>query len=215
MAWKAASGRESLRTVVILSPFHRAAEEAVYLTESEVFGTPSGEIEVDLGLVAELRDCSSGFVVDDIPHLQEHGIEIQLPFMKALYPDARLVPILTGRPSRLSTTSLAQALNSVFAGRMDETLFVISSNIAADSDPDCARGKSETLLARAASGDWEYLLDRSLSEEFPCGLACISAFMASSLTTGETPVILATGDSTGFDMTEEGYIVHYAALAFA
>ncbi len=215
MAWKAASEREAVRTVVILSPFHRAARDAVYLTESEIFGTPSGEIEVDLELVSEVRDCSSGFIVDDIPHLQEHGIEIQLPFMKVLYPGARLVPILMGRPSRRSTLSLARALDHVFAGRLEETLFVISSNIAADFDESRAKDKSERLLSHVATGDWEYILGNSLSEEYPCGLACIAAFMASSLSGEHEPSVLATSDSAGFDMMEDGYIVQYAAVAFS
>lgn len=215
MAWKAASGRQEVQTVVILSPYHRAADDSVYFTESEVFGTPSGKIEVDLELVSELQDCATGFTVDDIPHLVEHGIEVQLPFMRAIFPEAKLVPILMGRPSVRSTISLAKALGLVFANCMDHCLFVISSNITADRDRAKAGEKAGLLLSRALSGDWKAILDTSVAEEYPCGSSCLAAFMASSLAADLSPQVLATGDSAGFGTCEEAYVVEYAALAFA
>ncbi|MCK7470870.1 MAG: AmmeMemoRadiSam system protein B [Desulfomicrobium escambiense] len=116
--------------VVILAPYHRAEESAVWLPEAEVFQTPLGEVGVHRKYVEELESCGTLFRQNDIPHFEEHGIEVQLPFLQVLFPDASVVPILLGKPLPSAVDSLAKALSLVFREVRDTVLFVVSTNFA-------------------------------------------------------------------------------------
>ncbi|MBL8966101.1 MAG: AmmeMemoRadiSam system protein B [Spirochaetaceae bacterium] len=220
LAWKASLGRAVSR-VVVLCPLHRAQEQAVYLPEAELFETPFGPIPVDHRAVDELLDCGTVFTRNDIPHFEEHGIEMQLPFMKRLFPRASLAPILVGKPSISLVRSLAAALGIVFGERREETLFVISSDLAAssktehDEDRDQAEDRAERVLTLIAEGDWKGILELKAAEEFTaCGSACLAAWLASPLAADTASRVLGRHDSAASRESERERLVFYAALAF-
>ncbi|MDP3178642.1 MAG: AmmeMemoRadiSam system protein B, partial [Spirochaetaceae bacterium] len=184
LAWKAASERP-IRTVVVLSPIHRGEDELVYLPESESYATPMGEVAVDQDAVQEILDCGTSFERNDIPHFEEHGIEVQLPFMRRLFPDAALVPILLGTCAQAPVRALASALDIVFGSRLASTLVVISTDLASGSDPGAASGMADRNIAEIGAGNWKAMIgaDRG-TEGSACGSGCIAAFVASGLSRG-------------------------------
>lgn len=57
--------------------------------------TPLGSIEVDEGLARGLLKVLDGLLVEDEKcHLMEHSIEVQVPFIQHLFPDAKILPIM-------------------------------------------------------------------------------------------------------------------------
>jgi hypothetical protein len=86
-AWSAVGSRRIDR-IVIIAPLRREGGSVAYLPESEAFQTPLGDVEVDLGACADLESCNTLFVTNDIPHLESHAVEVQLPFMRYLFPEA-------------------------------------------------------------------------------------------------------------------------------
>jgi AmmeMemoRadiSam system protein B len=57
--------------------------------------TPLGEVEVDSDLAWGLLKAAGGLVVEDTEgHLMEHSIEVQVPFIQHLFPEAKIVPIM-------------------------------------------------------------------------------------------------------------------------
>jgi hypothetical protein len=215
LAWKSAADRK-IDTVLILSPLHRAEEARIYLPESDYFEMPTGRLIVDTGIVEELRDCGTLMSVNDIPHFEEHGIELQLPFMEAIFPDARLVPVLFGKPSPATVKALASALSIVFADRIRSTLFVISSDLGSSTDESVAALCADRFLKSFLSRDGKAILDDlATGDGFACGSGCASAFFSSGLSQGTRPILLARHDSSASRETGEERIVHYGAIAFA
>ena len=168
---------------------------------------------MDRSSVEELYDCATGFVIDDIPHLMEHSIEVQLPFMRALFPSARLVPVLMGKPSRRNMNILARSLSVVFGARRERTLTVVSSTLASSTESVRAEAKAAWVLDLIQARDWEGILDASSQDEHPCGLPCLAAWLASTLAGGTQPRILATSDTTSIEEYEGEYTAKYAAIA--
>ncbi|MGA2544925.1 MAG: AmmeMemoRadiSam system protein B [Rectinemataceae bacterium] len=215
LAWKSAA-REKVDTVLVLSPLHRAKESLIYLPESDYFDIPTGRVPVDGSLVEEMRDCGTLMSVNDIPHFEEHGIELQLPFMHALLPSARLVPVLLGRPSAAAVKALASALALVFSDRIDSTLVVISSDLGSAIDAHIATAYADRFLRGFLAEDANSLLDGlSAFDGFACGTGCASAYFLSGLSKGMKPVILARHDSSSRRETGEERLVHYAAVALS
>ena len=84
----------SPETFVIFGAVHSwgVAEGAVYATGS--WDTPLGEVAIDEALAGLLLEkCAGGLTDDPASHAQEHSIEVQVPIIKHLYPNAGIVPI--------------------------------------------------------------------------------------------------------------------------
>ncbi len=215
LAWKSAAARD-IGTVLVLSPLHRAEKSIIYLPESDYFEMPSGRIAVDTEIVEEMRDCGTLMSVNDIPHFEEHGIELQLPFMQALFPDAGLVPILLGKPSPSAVKALASALSLVFADRMRSTLVVISSDLGSSNDEKAAKLSADRFIDSFLAEDGAAIMkDYSTEDGCACGSGCASALFSSGILKGTKPVLLSRHDSSASRETGEERLVHYAAIAFA
>lgn len=213
LAWKAVSGRKYGR-VVIISPAHRNFESGIFLPKSESFAISTGTVEVDRHMVRHLHHCSTFCVVDDLPHLEEHGIEMQLPFMAEVLPDALLVPIIVSGSDATMLNTLMKCLLVALGEDLGSTLFVLSSNMGvSDSEAECeslTESFASTLLAR----DFPRLNGIPHPESSFCGRPIVSAFAQSSLLGGETPVFFGSSTSAPCRSEKDEPFVGYAAFGF-
>jgi hypothetical protein len=209
-AWAAASDRVP-STVVLLAPYHRAEESAVWLPEAEFFQTPLGDVPVDRAYVEELETCGTLFRQNDIPHFEEHGIEVQLPFLQVLFPKASVVPVLLGKPAPSAVDSLAKALSLVFTDSRESVLFVVSTNFAGHPSAEEASRRFDRVLTHIASGDDESLYEEYRSETPDmCGVGCLASLMRSRLLEGRTWKLLERADSGSKRSSPAERIVYYA-----
>ena len=97
-AYKAAA-RQAFETIVLVGPSHFAAFDGVALYGEGAFETPLGVAIIDAELAGDL---SRAAVIEErrSPHVREHSLEMQLPFVKRLMPEARIVPLLMGFQTR-------------------------------------------------------------------------------------------------------------------
>lgn len=208
-AWASVRNRRP-SAAVLLAPYHRAEESAVWLPEAEVFQTPLGDVKVDRSSVEELETCGTLFRQNDIPHFEEHGIEVQLPFLQILFPGVPAVPILLGKPTPTAIDSLAKALSLVFSDSPESVLFVVSSNFAGLASEADAPGRFERVLSCISSGD-----DESLYEEYRgetpdmCGVGCLVSLMRSRLLEGRSWNLLGRADSASRRTAQSEKIVYY------
>jgi len=81
-------------TFIVLGVCHAPSQHPYVLT-AQPFDTPLGEAEVDRDVLDRLAAAlgTDGFA-DELLHAQEHSIEFQVVFIKHLFPQARVVPIL-------------------------------------------------------------------------------------------------------------------------
>ena len=214
LAWKSASAR-AVKRVLVLAPYHRAEESLVYLPEAEAFATPLGMVRVDTALVEELRDCGTLFSVNDIPHFEEHGVEVQLPFMRLLFPEASLVPLVVGKPGQALIKSLASALGIVFGGLAEDSLVVLSADLSSGADEELVRRQGSLLAEAVRRLDGEAALEAgSLAGAPACSGHCLASFFASPLAAGLEGLILGRHDSSAARQSGDERLVEYLAAAF-
>ncbi|MDI7275717.1 MAG: AmmeMemoRadiSam system protein B, partial [Anaerolineae bacterium] len=82
-------------SLVILGAVHTwgVTRAAIYPRGS--WATPLGSVQVDQALAEEIVRQAEGLVVDNPrAHAQEHSIEVQLPFVRHLFPEAAIVPLM-------------------------------------------------------------------------------------------------------------------------
>jgi AmmeMemoRadiSam system protein B len=112
--------------VVIMAPNHRIGLNSIALSGASAFATPLGEVEVDQAASKQLAENES-FDINELAHVEEHAVEIQLPLIQRTWPDSTvpIVPMLVPHLSDDLRTSAAAALASL-AG--PDTLILVSTD---------------------------------------------------------------------------------------
>lgn len=208
-----AATERPLSTVVIIAPVHREPEDAIYLTDSAFYATPIGPVPVAVDLVSELETCSTRIFRNDIPHLEEHAIEVQIPFIKHLFPDVPILPILMGRATVTNVKLLARALSATFEEKHDSTLYVVSSNLSNHTEESAAADSMHRLIDLIQRHDCEEILSSYHRQDITaCGAGCIAAICSMKFPKSDIELLSRTNPDSGAD--ESGKIIHYGALAF-
>ncbi len=84
-------------TIIIIGPNHTGYGALVSVYPRGRWATPLGELEVDKELARAIVNNSNYAELDVYAHVEEHSIEVQLPFIQYLYGDrVRIVPIVLG-----------------------------------------------------------------------------------------------------------------------
>jgi AmmeMemoRadiSam system protein B len=198
--------------VVVLGTIHRE-EEGLFLSDSDFFQTPLGNLPVAKVFCEELASCSTLFEINDIPHLREHSIEVLLPFIKYCFPDAAIVPVLMGSFRQSFISALARSLRIVFEPVMRDTLVMVSCNLSMNTDEETARLQAEEcvrlLVEKNAARFTGEVQSGGISA---CGKGPAASLLESGLVNNirgrlvSAPLIRAKG--------EENKTVYYGALAY-
>jgi AmmeMemoRadiSam system protein B len=201
-----------VRTAVLIGPVHRDPEHGIYLPESDAFSTPLGEIPVDAAAVDALCACDPVFRRRDLPHLEEHCLEVQLPFLAHQFPGLSIVPMLVGSSNAATVAALSRGLRLTFEEGAPYTAFIVSANMASymtGKDPEAEAAALEGLLTGC---NWKGVLEAAEKRRIStCGASGIAALLALA-GEGCRVQILARSSSRVVD-DDPSRIVHYAAVS--
>lgn len=101
---------KNYETVVIIGPSHFHLFRGCSIYPGGGYETPLGVVEIDERLASEISK-NSGFKFIPEAHQKEHSVEVQIPFIQKILPQAKIVPIIMGIPTKKTITSLAEALS--------------------------------------------------------------------------------------------------------
>ncbi|HYV38684.1 MAG TPA: AmmeMemoRadiSam system protein B, partial [Gemmataceae bacterium] len=117
------------KTVIIIGPSHTGQGMEWAVAPHQTWSLPGIEIGSDFMLARRLCQAIPGLEMDSVAHQQEHGIEVQLPFLARLAPESKVVGITIGQGDLGSCRRFAQGLAEVIRGREDKPLLLISSDM--------------------------------------------------------------------------------------
>lgn len=210
LAWKAVANL-NIDTIVVITPSHHCFETGIFLPESESFTIPGKELLIEKRVIKGLLHCNSAYLKNDLPHLEEHGIEATLPFAAHIFPDARLIPIIAACSDIPSLIKLFNCLASILESTVSRTLFVLSSNMAVCDTNDQTEQLTEEFRSSITHLNIEAIEEFSHNQPSFCGSAIIAAFLQSNCSSGKNPVFL--GSRTSKLLTEANEpVVGYAAF---
>lgn len=113
--------------IFLVGPNHRGIGHPVSIYPEGVWKSPLGETLVDDTATHQLLKALQ-VSEDPIAHELEHSLEIQLPFIQYLWPDAKIVPVLLADQSMPQAQALGNAIATVFNETTD--LLVASSDFS-------------------------------------------------------------------------------------
>jgi AmmeMemoRadiSam system protein B len=197
---------------------------------SDAWDTPLGRTAIDESLRQALLDSGTA-EIDSSAHRYEHSIEVQLPFIQHLFPDARILPIIV--PANESALALGDALaKSTQAG--GATLVCIGSTdlthygprygftpmgVGAEALHWAGEVNDRQFIDLALSLEPERLLANALENGNACGPGAAAAAISAAKRLGARKgVLLAHTNSNEVMLREMGTAsrdsVGYAAIVF-
>jgi AmmeMemoRadiSam system protein B/AmmeMemoRadiSam system protein A len=121
-AYKLVRGK-GFDTVVILAPSHRYGFEGCSIYPEGGYETPLGIAQVDEALAKQIASAT-GFGYISRAHQEEHAVEIQVPFIQKVLPQAKIVPIVMGYSRKNTILTLAKGLKDALT---DKNILIIAS----------------------------------------------------------------------------------------
>lgn len=208
-AYKAISGH-TYKTVVVISPSHKAFFPFVSVWAEGGFETPLGRIGIDKELCSSLMNVSRYIRDERSPHITEHALEIQLPFLKHVLGDFNLCPLIMGEQSLPMCRELSKALAKGISDP-EETLVVASSDLSHFHHAERAHVMDRNLAKLIDEFDIEGLsdaIDSGRSEA--CGGGPVITAMLYAKEKGRTDVKVlkyaTSADITGDRSSVVGYL---------
>jgi len=185
--------------IVLVGPAHRAYVDGLASPGAQALRTPLGDIPVDLAALDTVPDVP----VDAMAHAAEHSLEVQLPFLQEVLPDAKIVPFVVGNAS---SEDVGRVLEALWGG--PETLIVVSSDLShylpyAEGHA-VDRRTAERIVA----------LEANLDPEEACGCAGVNGLLWVARRKGLHGRVLdlrSSGDTAG----PRSEVVGYGAFAFS
>ena len=150
-AYKTAS-LQTPGTVILLSPSHYEYFDGVAYPDYDEFATPLGNLEVDKSCAKAIASGDDICIKDNIPFAEEHGIEVQLLFIKKTWPRAKIAPFIFGNPSRTTADKFAVKL-AEYVGTRDDVLIVATCDLSHFYPYDVAVELDAAFLIAFESGD--------------------------------------------------------------
>lgn len=110
-------------TVALISPNHFSVGRGQILSSLYDWQTPYGILESDKTIIGQLQQ-EKVLAIDEIPFEKEHGISNLVAFIKKIFPNAKIIPIIIkDGTSDKENEKMASALNKILP---DDALVVAS-----------------------------------------------------------------------------------------
>ncbi|MDA3812173.1 MAG: AmmeMemoRadiSam system protein B [Spirochaetaceae bacterium] len=203
-----------IKEVVIISSVHREEQEKIILPGSSGFQTAAGELSINMKSLHLFKGDDPSIIRDEIPHLEEHAIEDQLPFISKILGDVQILPILLGKTTITMVKKLTKALERAYSSSPQNILFVITSNLSLYEEENAALDKADKALKAFKRGDWREICELKRTWQIDaCGAGGLAAVLALYDKSFNMDVI-SRSKSEGKE-SEKGKIVSYGAITFS
>ncbi|MDI6777199.1 MAG: AmmeMemoRadiSam system protein B [Syntrophales bacterium] len=194
--------------VIIVGPSHRVPFQGVSVYNRGGYETPLGVVPVDAALAGKIMTHSS--VASCIPsaHMQEHSVEIQLPFLQVALGEFSFVPFVMGDQNHQTCEDLAEAISQAIENQ--NVLIVGSSDLSHFYPYEKAVKMDAVVLAHIERMDAQGLLKdmgNNICEACGGGPAAVIMMVAKKTGADRAKVLkyANSGDVTGDRTSVVGY----------
>lgn len=112
--------------VVVISPSHKIYFEEISVYNGVAYESPLGQVKVHQELAKKLASLHPNIIYSDLGHaIDEHALEVHLPFLQQVFYDFKLLPIVMGDQKPENVQALADSLAKLL---QDQTALIIASS---------------------------------------------------------------------------------------
>jgi MEMO1 family protein len=201
---------------LVLCPNHTGMGRALAIMSEGAWQTPLGEVAIDTGLAAALKQRFPALQEDSAAHRAEHAAEVELPFLQLRQPRLRFVPIALGTSQFETLEQLGKALADVIAAKQDPILIVASTDMNHYESDAITRVKDHRALERILTLDPQGLYDVVTQQNISmCGLGPTVAMLTAARQLGAKSADLVKYATSGDVSGDRNLVVGYAGVVVA
>lgn len=214
---------QSFDTVIILGNAHRVGFVGAAIDSSAEYQNPLGNVRVDQDLIQKIVSKEHQVVLDKNPHLSEHSIESQIPFLQVtLKPGFKILPILFGFEPGKAYQYLSETIPLVVEGK--RVLIIASTDLTHFPDyKDACRMDQKTVEAIATLDP--QVLESVVREETAKHVPGVDCVLCAGTATkcvmqicrqmgADRGIVLKRANSGDVSSGDRARVVGYGAVAF-
>ena len=200
-------------TFVILGPNHTGLGAGAAIMTYGQWETPLGQVEIDHDLGEAILASSSVLEEDNLGHLREHSIEVQLPFLQFFERPFGFVPICLFSHEYAACQEVGLAVAKAVRESGKRVLIVASTDMSHYVSRDEAAVKDRKAIPAILTLDHEGLHQVVRREGISmCGFHPTTAMLVAAKTLGATRADLVTYTDSGEVTRDLDEVVAYAGL---
>jgi len=202
---------ELTSSVILLGVNHRGAGYRLAVDGHDYWETPLGRIAVDAELRSELTS-GQYFQVDSQAGIFEHSLEVQVPFIQFLNPQARILPILVSSHQPVELLAAGRELARLLE-KKERPMMVASSDMSHYISAEAAKKLDGLAIDRMLNLDAAGLISTVSENDISmCGVAPVTLMLAAAVTAGATQSALIEYTHSGAVTGDTAEVVGYASL---
>jgi len=196
-------------SIFIIAPSHSEYFNFISIYSGDAYRTPLGLVNIDKKRSNILVNSSNSIKFSTQGHIDEHSLEVQLPFLQVLFEDINIVPMVIGQQNSQNIKELGKSIGNLFK---NENILIIASTDLSHYHPyNIAVSLDKEVEKLIGNFDSENLMLKFISRnaEMCGGGPVISAMIASKILGADKSKILNyrnSGDVTGDRSAVVGYI---------
>lgn len=200
-------------TFIILCPNHTGRGAPLSMMSEGEWQTPLGNIHIEDKLANELRRRCHLLFEDAQAHLEEHSLEVQLPFLQKLRPNLRFVPIAVGTEAFDALEMLGHAMAGAIESYEQKVLIVASSDMNHFENDERTRLKDRRAIDQVLALDARGLYDTVRHEHITmCGYCPTVAMLTAARRLGACYAELVRYGTSADVSGDYSRVVGYAGM---
>jgi len=215
VAGKLYSDIELPHTVLILGPNHHGLGSSCAIYPGGSWATPLGSVQICDALNQSLLSSVPYLQPDSLAHIQEHSLEVQLPFLQYMQPNLSLSAICIGQFNDFQLLlKIGHGIATAIRNFGNEVLIVASSDMTHYESAESVHAKDQRALEAVINLDPEALLRICRTDKISmCGVIPAAIMMWATLELGATTAELVSYRTSGDVTGDNRQVVGYASVA--
>jgi len=200
-------------TVLLLGPNHTGLGKPFAVWPDGRWLYPGGSLQVDAELAALLCEEEPLLTPDTLAHQREHSLEVMVPFLAALNPKTRIVPVSVSHPSLDTLIGVGKNIGRTLRGLARPVSILVSSDMSHFVTHDMAKEQDSQALEPALHLDavrfFETVRGGNISM---CGVLPMTVGIVAALELGATQTEITGYATSGQVNGEMRRVVGYAGM---
>lgn len=200
-------------TVLLLGPNHTGLGTPLSLWPQGRWLLPGAHLEVDEALAARILAAVPAIQPDHLAHVQEHSLEVILPFLWAKKQSTRIVPLAVAEHRPEALFSAAKDLAKVLLQWGKPVLIIVSSDMSHFLTAEEAKTRDSLAVRAILDLDPRDLLATVRSENISmCGALPMAMGLAAVKDLGASTAQLIRYGNSGEQSGDLSQVVGYAGM---
>ena len=214
LAGQVLGGVEVPPHVLLIGPNHRGTEAAnAALADYQAWQMPLGQVPTDTDMQEKLLAASPLLKLDNRAHIQEHSLEVMLPFLQFINPRVKICALSLGMLSWPQVEELALALAATIGQLPQPALILASTDMShylnAREAARLDKMAIEKILAMDPRGLYQVVAENHISM---CGMLAVSLGLKTALLLGAGRAELVGYTNSGVVSNDFRQVVGYAGV---